>query len=88
MTMSQSDRSRRFLTLADVAEVLAVDLDTVRALVDTNELAAIRIGEGGQWRVEEAQLERFIADQYERRDREARLSEAAFVDLPEFSTRF
>lgn len=87
MTTFSSDRPRRFLTLADVAEVLAVDLDTVRGLVDSNELAAIRIGERGEWRVEDSQLEHFINDQYERREREARIHEAMFADLPEFSPR-
>ena len=71
--------------MADVAEVLAVDLETVRTLVESNELAAIRIGERGEWRIEDSQIDAFIADQYERREREARMNEAAFLDLPEFS---
>lgn len=73
----------RFLTLADVAELLNVELDIVRELVASNELAAIRIGESGQWRIERTVLEAYIDDLYERRRREAQFAQLAYVDLPE-----
>lgn len=73
----------RFLTLADVAELLNVELDVVRELVSSNELAAIRIGESGQWRIERSVLEAYIDDMYERRRREAQFAQSAYVDLPE-----
>jgi excisionase family DNA binding protein len=42
----------RFLTLADVAEVLNTSVAQVYALVRRGELPAIKIGGRGQWRVE------------------------------------
>lgn len=56
----------RFLTLADVAETLAVSVNQVRALIRSGELRAIQVGGRGIWRVEDAALEEYIAAQYER----------------------
>ena len=50
----------RFLTLADVAEVLSTSSAQVYALVRRGELPAIKIGGRGQWRVESTQLEAYI----------------------------
>jgi len=54
----------RFLTLADVAEVLATSSAQVYALVRRGDLPAIKIGGRGQWRVESSQLEEFIERMY------------------------
>lgn len=54
----------RFLTLADVAEVLNTSSAQVYALVRRGELPAIKIGGRGQWRVEHSQLETFIEKMY------------------------
>ena len=54
----------RFLTLADVAEVLNTSSAQVYALVRRGELPAIKIGGRGQWRVESDQLEEFIQRMY------------------------
>lgn len=56
---------RRFLRLADVAEVLNTSGAQVYALVRSGELPAIKIGGRGQWRVEESVLEEYIARMYE-----------------------
>jgi excisionase family DNA binding protein len=56
--------SPRFLTLADVAEVLNTSSAQVYALVRRGELTAIKIGGRGQWRVESTQLEEFIQRMY------------------------
>jgi excisionase family DNA binding protein len=58
------DEKRRFLTLADVAEVLGTSVAQVYALVRRGELPAIKIGGRGQWRVEDSALEDFIAAAY------------------------
>ena len=58
--------SPRFLTLADVAEVLNVTVRQVYALVRSGDLRGIQIGGRGQWRVENDQLEDYIARQYAR----------------------
>lgn len=50
----------RFLQLADVAEVLSVSAAQAYALVRSGELPAIKVGGRGQWRVETAELERYI----------------------------
>ncbi|CAB4686259.1 MAG: helix-turn-helix domain-containing protein [Actinobacteria bacterium] len=56
--------SPRFLTLADVAEVLSTSSAQVYALVRRGELPAIKIGGRGQWRVESTQLEDYIQRMY------------------------
>ncbi|MFD1507381.1 helix-turn-helix domain-containing protein [Georgenia yuyongxinii] len=56
----------RFLTLADVAEELAVSVAQVRVLVRTGELPAIQVGGRNQWRVETTSLEDYIQRQYAR----------------------
>lgn len=55
----------RFLTLADVAEVLSTSSAQVYALVRRGELPAIKIGGRGQWRVESSQLEAYIERMYD-----------------------
>ena len=60
----QEPRNPRFLTLADVADVLNTSSAQVYALVRRGDLPAIKIGGRGQWRVESAQLEEFIKRMY------------------------
>lgn len=54
----------RFLTLADVAEVLNISAAQAYALVRSGELPAIKVGGRGQWRVESEQLEGYIQRMY------------------------
>ncbi len=54
----------RFLTLADVAEILNTSLAQVTALVRRGELRALKLGGRGQWRVETSELESFIERMY------------------------
>jgi excisionase family DNA binding protein len=68
----------RFLTLADVAEVLNTSSAQVYALVRRGELPAIKIGGRGQWRVERTQLEDFIQRMYD--DTKAFVAQHPFVD--------
>ena len=56
--------TQRFLTLADVAEILNTSLAQVSALVKREELRALKIGGRGQWRVERDKLEDYIARMY------------------------
>ena len=55
----------RFLTLADVAEILNTTSAQVYALVRRGDLPAIKIGCRGQWRVESTELEAYITRAYE-----------------------
>lgn len=61
--------TRRFLTLADVAEVLNVSASQAYALVRSGDLRGIKIGGRGQWRVEDSELDRFIAERYQETER-------------------
>ncbi|MGC5583309.1 helix-turn-helix domain-containing protein [Ornithinimicrobium sp. W1679] len=55
----------RFLTLTDVAETLNVSLSQVKALVRSGELAGIKLGGRGVWRVENTELEAYIQRMYD-----------------------
>ena len=55
---------RRFLTLADVAEILATSVAQVRALVQSGELRYIQIGGRQQYRIEAVELENYIQRKY------------------------
>ncbi|MCW2644104.1 MAG: hypothetical protein QOF87_2625 [Pseudonocardiales bacterium] len=57
--------SDRFLTLADVAEVLNISASQTYALVRNGDLEAIKVGGRGQWRVERDMLESYIARMYD-----------------------
>lgn len=57
---------RRFLTLPDVADALNISVAQAYALVRRGELRAIKIGGRGQWRVEVAEVDAYIAEMYER----------------------
>ena len=56
--------SPRFLTLADVTEVLNISAAQAYALVRSGELPAIQIGGRAQWRVEATELEAYIQRKY------------------------
>lgn len=61
-----SDPSPRFLTLADVGDVLNVTVRQAYALVRSGDLRGIQVGGRGQWRVERDELEDYIQRQYAR----------------------
>ena len=54
----------RFLTLADVTEVLNISTPQAYALVRSGDLPAIQIGGRGVWRVEASELEAYIERMY------------------------
>jgi excisionase family DNA binding protein len=54
----------RFLTLADVTEVLNISAAQAYALVRSGELPAIQIGGRLQWRIEASELEGYIQRMY------------------------
>lgn len=62
--MGRMAEDPRFLTLADVSEVLNTSSAQVYALVRRGDLPAIKIGGRGQWRVERSQLEDYIQRMY------------------------
>lgn len=52
--------------MKDVQEELQISASQAMALVRSGELRAIQIGGRGQWRIERAMLEEFIAEAYRR----------------------
>ncbi len=64
LTSNDVGMAARFLTLSDVAELLNIAPAQVYTLVRTGELAAIKIGARGQWRVEDRALEDYITALY------------------------
>jgi excisionase family DNA binding protein len=56
----------RFVSLAEVEEMLAISARQAYALVRSGELPAIQIGGRGVWRVEASELEAYIERQYAR----------------------
>jgi excisionase family DNA binding protein len=56
-------RPGRFLTVAQVAEELAVSESTVGTLIRRGRLKAVKVG-GRQWRIERVKLEEFILEAY------------------------
>jgi excisionase family DNA binding protein len=65
----------RFLTLADVAEILNISASQSYALVRSGDLQGIQIGGRNQWRVERSKLEEYIEHAYRR-------TAAQLADLP------
>ncbi len=72
----------RFLTLADVTEVLNISAAQAYALVRSGELPAIQIGGRLQWRVEAQELERYIERMYAQTRARIETEAAHEVDSP------
>jgi len=83
MATQSADDAVRFLTVADCAEILNVEVADVTDLVDSGELPAIRVG--AQWRVERDVLESYIASLYEQQRRRALWEQSDFASLAELS---
>ena len=83
MTAEPTAGIGRFLTLADTAEILNISAGQAYALVRSGELPAIKIGAHGQWRVERAVLEGYIAAKYEESRRMSLWQQSEYADLPE-----
>ena len=60
--LSQSDARARFMTVAEVAELLRVSSMTVYRLIKAGDLAAVRIGKS--FRVREDDVDRYLASRY------------------------
>lgn len=55
----------RFLTLADVTEILNISMPQAYALVRGGDLRALQIGGRGQWRVSETDLDDYVQRMYD-----------------------
>jgi excisionase family DNA binding protein len=72
---------QRFLTLADVADVLNISASQAYALVRNGDLEGIKIGGRGQWRVESDKLEGYIKRAYD--DTRKFVAEHPFLEAEE-----
>jgi excisionase family DNA binding protein len=61
-----ADMASRFLSLADVQEMLNISAAQAYSLVRSGELPAIQVGPKKVWRVEATKLEEYIEAQYAR----------------------
>jgi excisionase family DNA binding protein len=86
MTESQTGLGR-FLTIADTAEVLNISANQAYLLVRSGELAAIKVGASGRWRVERSVLEAYIEAKYEENRRINLWNQVDMSSLAEFTTR-
>jgi len=59
---SSSEPKIRYVTVAEVARALRVSNMTVYRLIQSGELAALRVGRS--YRINEADLDRFLAERY------------------------
>ena len=82
MSQSAGDAAR-FLTAADCAEILNVEVADVTGLLETGELPAIKIG--AHWRVEREVLESYIGSLYEQQRRHALWEQSDFASLAEIT---
>ena len=74
----------RFLTLADVTEILNISAVQAYGLVRSGELPAIQIGPRKIWRVEASELEAYIERLYsETRSRSGGSGQDGAAHLPE-----
>ena len=73
----QVAQPRRFLTVSEVADEFAASTAQMTALVRRGDLPAFKLGGRGQWHVERAKLEEFIAQAY---DDTARQIQAGDID--------
>lgn len=71
----------RFLSISETAELLTVSATQVYNLVHRGELAALRVGKRGPWRVDARVLQTFIDDQYEMARRSALWHQSEYADI-------
>ena len=85
VSTSEASELGRFLSIADAAQILEVDSATILGLISSGELPAIRVGDGGPWRIERTQLEFWIEYRLEETRRSALWNQGEFADVTDFS---
>ena len=73
----------RLLTPSQVAEVLAIDPDQGVVVVMAGQLRGMRVGESGQWRIDEMSVESYLDDQVEQTRRMALWHQSQTASFPE-----
>ncbi|MFC5432097.1 helix-turn-helix domain-containing protein [Microbacterium suwonense] len=78
-----SDMAPRFLAPAQVAELLSIEVDEVIDLVHEGRLRGSQLGAPPRWRIEEASLADYLAEQSEDARRKALWRQANEASFPE-----
>ncbi|MFD5215801.1 helix-turn-helix domain-containing protein [Microbacterium sp. NPDC058345] len=73
----------RFLAPAQVAELLSIEVDEVIDLVQQGRLRGSRLGSPPRWRIEEASIADYLAEQSEEARRMALWRQANEASFPE-----
>lgn len=73
----------RFLAPAQVAELLAIEVDEVVALVVAGRLRGAKLGSPARWRVEESSIADYLEEQTEESRRMALWRQADEASFPE-----
>lgn len=73
----------RLLAPAQAAEILAITVDEVMALVHEGQVRGMRVGSPARWRVEEASIAEYLDAQAEIARREALWNQSQAASFPE-----
>lgn len=74
---------QRFFTPAQVAEILAVDVDSVMALAHEGRVHAVRVGTPAVWRIDAESVNSYLEEQAEDARRRALWRESQNASFPE-----
>ncbi|MGB4136975.1 MAG: helix-turn-helix domain-containing protein [Microbacterium sp.] len=73
----------RFLTPAQVAELLSLTVEDVVALLHEGRLRGAKLGSPARWRVEEQSVDDYLEDQHEEARRAALWQQSETASFPE-----
>lgn len=80
---SPASSAARFLTLAQAAELLTLEIDEILALLHEGALRGVRLGTSAQWRVEQDSVADYIDDQIEQTRRMQLWHQSNAASFPE-----
>jgi excisionase family DNA binding protein len=70
-----------FVSVATAAEILAVSVSHIYALIRSGEIPALRVGRRGPWRISSGALAAFVSDRYETEFTAAKWREAQWTGV-------
>ncbi|MGO1848821.1 MULTISPECIES: helix-turn-helix domain-containing protein [unclassified Microbacterium] len=73
----------RLFTPAQVAEILAIDVDSVMALAEEGRVHAVRVGSPASWRIDAESVNTYLDEQAEDARRRALWQESQNASIPE-----
>jgi len=79
----QAVPAARYLAPAQVAELLAIDIEAVMALVHEGRLRGARLGSPAVWRIEQSSVESYLDEQSEEARRMALWRQSQVASFPE-----